>query len=478
MSARALSGKQVRVMLLESKASLGRKKAYGGTQSSAHPAGRAERDVIMRKKGFTWLVIILSLALPLVAACSPRGAASTTPRAKPSPGEVLYVLDGYNAGSAANNQRIVAFHPEASSTALASLPAGLTSQDHQRLYVAAPQGNQTRITIYNTQTAAALNTFIIPGAYSTGMSGYETGAISPDGRWLALRQVSVDLSETTIVLVDTQARKVVKTEHLSGDFDLDALSPHAQTLYLLQKTNDAQHHYYVRAYDVQADQLDEAIIVDKTELDETSMQGQALTRQMAPDGSTSYTLYINQQENEAFIHILPLDDRPNLYLARCIDLPVGSTPALLKDYTLALSPDGSTLYAANTALGTVTSVMVKADYIFDIQPGTTYRFRANEINAQGTVTPYNGAVVSPDQQILYLAGVDGLWALSTGDSHILGHYLSGQAFTSAALSADGRTLYAVSPGQGIVLFDLTSGQTEQTVRGPAQAPWGIAWVSH
>lgn len=431
----------------------------------------------MRKKPSTWLIIILSLALPLIAACSPHGVSSTTPKAKPSPGEVLYVLDGYNAGSAADNQRIVAFHPEASSAVLASLPAGLTSQDHQRLYVAAPQGNQTRITIYSTQTAATLGTFAIPGAYSTGMYGYGAGALSPDGRWLALRQVSADLSQTTIALVDTQARKGVKTEHLIGDFDLDALSPHAQTLYLLQNTNDAQHHYYVRAYDLQADQLDDAIIVDKTELDETDMQGSAFTRQMAPDGSTSYTLYINQQENKAFIHILPLDDQPNGYFARCIDLPVGSSPALLKDYTLALSPDGSTLYAANSALGTVTSVMVKADYIFDIQPGTTHQFRANEINTQGTVTPYNGAVVSPDQQILYLAGVDGLWALSTRDSHMLGHYLRGQAFTSVALSADGHTLYAVSPGQGVVLFDLMSGQTEQTMRGPAQSPWGIAWVS-
>ena len=433
----------------------------------------------MRKKPLTWLIIILSLALPLVAACGSPGASSTTPKANSSPGEVLYVLDGYNAGSAASaSQRIVAFRPDAGSAVIASLPPGLTSQDHQRLYVAAPQGNQTKITIYRTQTAATLGAFVIPGTYSTGMSGYETGALSPDGRWLALRQVSADLSETTIALVDTQAGKVVKTEHLPGDFDLDALSPHAQTIYLLQNTNDANHHYYVRAYDLQTSQLDEAIIVDKTELDETNMQGQALTRQMAPDGSTSYTLYINQEENEAFIHILPLDDQPNIYLARCIDLPVGSAPALLQDYTLALSPDGTTLYAANSALGVVTSVMVKADYIFDIPPGTTHPFRSNEISAHGAEMPYNGAVVSPDQQILYLAGVDGIWALSTRDSRILGHYLSGQSFTSAALSADGRTLYAVSPGQGIVMFNLMSGQTEQMMRGPAQSPWGIAWVSH
>jgi hypothetical protein len=433
----------------------------------------------MQKKPYIWLVILLSLALPLVVACSPQGASSTTPGAKPSPGEVLYVLDGYNAGGSAASagQRIVAFYPDAGSTALASLPAGLTSQDHQRLYVAVPQGNQTRITIYATRTAATLGTFVIPGTYSTGMQGYETSAISPDGRWLALRQVSADLGETAIALVDTQARKVVKTERLTGDFDLDALSPHAQTLYLLQNTNDAQHHYYVRAYDLLTDQLDQAIIVDKTEVDETSMQGQALTRQMAPDGSTSYTLYINQQENKAFIHILPLADRPNIYFARCIDLPVGSAPALLTDYTLALSPDGSTLYAVDSALGVVTSITVKTDYIFDIQPGTTYQFRSNAISAQGAEMPYNGAAVSSDQQVLYLAGVDGLWALSTRDSHILGHYLSSQTFTSVALSADGHTLYGVSPGRGIVLFDLMRGQIKQTVHGPAQSPWGIAWVA-
>ena len=71
-----------------------------------------------------------------------------------------------------------------------------------------------------------------------------------------------------------------------------------------------------------------------------------------------------------------------------------------------------------------------------------------------------------------------IWAFSTRDSHILGHYLGGQTFTSVALSADGHTLYAVSPGHGIVLIDVTSGQAEQTIRGLAQSPWGIAWVNH
>ncbi len=387
------------------------------------------------------------------------------------------MLDGYNASEASAKAHIIAFHPGANSRVIASLPAGLTSQDHQRLYVATPQGNQTEITIYNTQTGATLAAFVIPGVYSTGTRGYETGTLSPDGRWLALRQLKPDGIRTTIVVVDTQAHKIVKTERLGGDFDLDAISPNAQTLYLLQNTNDAEHHYYVRAFDLTTDQLNPAIIVDKSEIDEDDMQGQALTRQMAPDGSVSYTLYINQQENKAFIHILPLDNGADGLYARCIELPVGSSPGLLPYYTLALSPGGSMLYAVNTALGTITSVGVQVAHVFEIQDGITQHFRASLASANGALLPYNGAVVSSDQQTLYVAGVDGIWAFSASDRRVLGHYLVGQAFTSVALSLDGQTLYAVNPSAGIVPFSLTTGQAGQPMRGLAESPWAIAWVS-
>src|SRR6266436_2131870 len=101
-------------------------------------------------------------------------------------------------------------------------------------------------------------------------------------------------------------------------------------------------------------------IVNKTAINE-KMQGEALTRQMSDDGDMTYTLYINTATNKAFIHILWLTDTvdtsiPFPAIARCIDLPVGSSPALLRYYTLTLSQDGKTLYAANAALGTVATV--------------------------------------------------------------------------------------------------------------------------
>jgi len=65
--------------------------------------------------------------------------------------------------------------------------------------------------------------------------------------------------------------------------------------------------------------------------------------------------------NKAFIHILWLADTVNTSvpfpaIARCLDLPVGNSSTLLRYYTLTLSQDGNTLYAANTALGTIATV--------------------------------------------------------------------------------------------------------------------------
>ncbi len=123
----------------------------------------------MQKKPIIWLAILLSLLLPLLAACGAQPPSS--PQGSVSPGELLHVLDGYNARTASSGQRIVAFHPGANASALTTLPAGLTSQDHQRLYVATPQGTQTSIVIYDTQTGATLSAFTMPGAYSTDIHG-------------------------------------------------------------------------------------------------------------------------------------------------------------------------------------------------------------------------------------------------------------------------------------------------------------------
>jgi len=443
----------------------------------------------MRKTSNIWLALVLSTLLAFVAACgthsssTPSSSGSTTVPA----GENLYVLDGYAPQGAAKtgNQQIIAFHPAgANPDKLVSLPMGLTSSDHQRLYRATAKNGQTTVAILNTRTGATIRTLTIPGTYSTGQY-FDNAMLSYNGQWLALRQMNQAENQTTIALIDTQAGRVTKTIHLSGYFDLDAVSPDGSRIYLLERLNDGTGHYYVRLYQVDQNQLMQGAIIDKT-IPNDIMIGTALTRQMASDGQTAYTLYVDTVHNIAFVHILPLAG--DFLGARCIDLPIGKSSDLLRYYTLSLSPNGSPLYAANGALGVASAINLTGnDEVFNDKVESTVRFNPGSLNMTSSDKAgllQNGAVLSHDGNTLYVAGVRGIWAfnttaISTGNSSVVqGNYLTQQAFTSVAISSDGRTLYAVDPTSGITLLDSATGQVRQVIQGPAQAPWGIEWIAN
>jgi DNA-binding beta-propeller fold protein YncE len=446
----------------------------------------------MPKKTTFWLTMMLSMLLSLLIACGPGPSTGTAPSSRTSatklpPGENLYVLDGYtSAGTTSTAQQIIVFHPGSPSpNKLLTLPAGLTSMDHRSLYIAASQGGQTTISVINTQSGATIRSLVIPGNYSTAGQSFANAVLSFDGQWLALRELGQAGNVTTIALVDTQAGKLVKTIHLDGNFDLDAVNPDGAALYLLQRLNDGSGHYYVELYNVKENELYQNPIVDKTQLDETRMTGTALARQMASDGTMAYTLYIDTFNNKAFVHILPLD--PGFPLARCVDLPVGKSADLLHYYTLTLSPDGSTLYAANGALGVASEINLQAggtSNIYSDNLVATAHFNpgnASTTSGENMRMLYNGTALSPDQGTLYFVGMQGIWSVNTLDLHakrnIFAHYLTQQTFTGIAMSADGRMLYAVDPKHGITVLDTRTGQAQGVIQGPAHSPWGIAWIT-
>lgn len=435
----------------------------------------------MRTKKLLWLALIVSVIVPLMAACGTDTFTHiAAPVATVPAGESLYVLDGYAPTGSNGAQQIVAFSPNgANPAAQVTLPAGPASLDHQTTYVATPRNGQTTITLKNTLTGATVRTFTIPGTYATAAWGFDAAVLSGNGRWLALKQLG-SASTTTVALVNTQTGKIFKTISLNGIYDLDAVSPDGTRLYLLQKLNDNSGHYYVRLYQVPQNQLLPSPIVDKT-IPNDIMLGTALARQMASDGSMAYTLYIDTVHNIAFVHILPLTG--DFIGARCIDLPTGKNVDLLHYYTLALSADGKTLYVANGALGVVSEIDVSyADEVFYDKAVSLEHFNPGTLSMTSedkTRVLFNGAVLSADQHTLYFPGVYGIWAAKVpADARpsVAGHYATQQAFTSVALSADGKTLYAVDPSRGITLIDSASGQVQQTIEGPLHAPWGIEWV--
>lgn len=434
----------------------------------------------MQKKKFYWAIGmpgILSIVLLLVTACGPTISTSTVSTSSTvPPGEKVYVLDGYTP-SAPQSAHIIGFHPGESGASPVMLPAGLISQDHQSIYTATPRDGHTTITITNTQTGATTRTMSIAGTYSTADQNYTQAVMSFDGHWLALRQQAQASATSTIALIDTQSGKLTKTIQLNGDFDLDAISPDGSNLYLLERLHDAAGHYHVRLYQVNQNQLYEYPIIDKQDLDPT-MLGSALTRQMAIDGTVAYTLYTDTAQNIAFVHILPLDGT-GFPFARCINLPKGKSANLLRYYSLKLSSDGSTLYAANGALGVVTAITNIGNDAQDAHAATLHFDAGIPITIGNDKTVlHNGAVLSPDQHTLYFIGVRGIWTVDTTHFQFKGRYAAAQPFTGIALSSDGQTLYGVYPGRGMTLIQVASGQSQSIVQSPLSTPWGIEWISH
>ena len=414
----------------------------------------------------------------LVAACGQSTGASnlTIPQ-----DEKLYVFDG--ASSA--DLRLLAFHPGGG--ALLTLPGGVVSQDHTHLYHTATSGDRTTITVYDTRSGATIRAFDITGAYTTTTAGFADAALSPDGRWLALRSQKPPSGQSQFVVVDTNAGKLVKEFALAGDFELDALSPAGTMVYLIERTNDAAHHYYIRAYDATAKQLLDGYVADKRELEDPQMTGYAVARQMDPGGKRAYTLYVDPANNHAFIHVLPLYDAWNTLngplLARCLDLQTRENGALARYYTLALSGDGQTLYAANAALGIASSISLAHanEDVLGLDITQTQGWDAGKLDQSvldATKTLRPGAALSPDQQTLYVAGPRGVWSLDARSLKTQRQYQSGAALGGIMASADGKTLYAVEPGaQGIALIDLGSGQIQMLLRAPASNPSDIGWLA-
>ncbi|WP_376794057.1 hypothetical protein [Thermogemmatispora sp.] len=442
-----------------------------------------------QQRQVSWLKIVaLLILLLLLSACgeeAARGPGGGGQMAQGSAPPTLYVLDGLPSSG---SQRLLVFQPSSGGSINARIfPAGLLGSDRRHLYRALSQGGETTIEVTDLSTGTRLPSLVIPGSYATTDAGTGKSMLSGDGRWLALRDLKTPTGMTHIVLIDTRAAKVVKTIDLKGDFDLDAIAPEGNALYLLEYLDRAAYRYNVRVYDLAAGQLVPGAIVDKNEPDE-KMQGLALTRQLSLDGEVAFTLYINPQTNKAFIHVLPLTYRTGVPLvARCLDLPTGTGPqasALLHFYILFLGRDTQTVYAVNAALGVAALIslapMAQGGVTALREPWTTSfhpslpRLPADAAAMQRQLA--NGAVASLQQTRLYVVGLRGIWVFSLPGLELLTVYLPQSVFTGLELEIGQGRLYAVGPTEGIIPIDSASGMAERPLPVPARAPWGIGWL--
>src|SRR5260370_42269352 len=278
------------------------------------------------------------------------------------------------------------------------------------------------------------------------MSGVP-GGLSQDGRWLVVQRFDPTSnpvpSTTHLAVIDTTYAKPIQQLDLNGYFQFDAVSNDGQRIFLIQYISPTE--YYVRQLDVGIKQLNPTIICHKSD-GGAAVAGLRLAGVASPDGHWLDSVYV-RQDKSPFIHALNLDGS---LIAVCIDLP-GSGYASNPDafhWSVAMNADGTHLYAANGATGTVEDIGIDSGYpnpgrasrIDTSQTGGIFGVRDVEAKELGG----NAAAVSPDGKTLVIGGSAGLFWVDTTSLNATGHRLPDWNVWSVAMSPNGTNVYPVT----------------------------------
>jgi hypothetical protein len=345
--------------------------------------------------------------------------------------------------------------------AVRHLPLGAPSADWKHLY------SIRGTALVDTDPASGLTstTLQLPGAYQlpAATSSGLPGGTSPDGAWLVAQ--SYDGTATHFVIVGTAAMRIAHTANLGGHYNFDAISDDGDRLYLIQYLNGRE--YYVRLFHVLTGALDENIVVDKSN-GEQSMSGLRLSGLATPGGSWLFSMYVRENDNP-FVHALSLDGP----FAFCLDLPGGgyASNAGEKHWSIAMDRMGYTLFAINS----VTGVVARIDSSQEYNPHVT---RTAQIpgGRYSNIGP-NTAVLSDDGKSLVAAGSTGLVWIDTVRLAIRFQILPDWRIWSLAMSPDGKTLYAVNDDGRIAEVMMYSAQVKSTFDPSVGKPMALMRVA-
>jgi hypothetical protein len=255
-------------------------------------------------------------------------------------------------------------------------------------------------------------------------------AVSPEASYVVVR------TGAKVRIIDGLRGNVLRKITLPRGFTIDAISPNGGWLYLIQHKNGQQ--YAVRRLKVRTGILQAAPLVEKGEQEQ--MAGTPAGAIQSWDGNWQFTLYVNAADKMAFVHALSLNQSYTV----CIDLPGTGTPAQLRTYSLALSPDMH-LFAANPALGVV------ADISLNNFTPVVKRFPA--ASAAKTAS----AAAAPDGRRVAFSAGRRIWVFD-GDTvrgpHSVAANVVGLGF------ADARRLFAARMNGPLMAYDAATGKRD------------------
>lgn len=377
----------------------------------------------MFRSAITVLALACLAAVPSAQACDCGGCApvscGTTSAA--APGGLLQVRPGGQRGPlqafdvASGHRRFV-------------LPPGVASADGRRYFSVLTHSRGLRV--YDAHSGRLLYTSHV---IRHGM--WYVAGVSANGRRVALAQAVAHL--TRVRMFDSARRVIYRTFVLHGWYDVDAVSNDGRRVFLIQYLDSGG--YLIRLFDLDRRVLTARRLTEKGE----PMNGTVWDALADPSGRRLMTLYL-RGKGVPEIHTLDL----RRGTAVCIDLPAGDT-YLVQQYTLALSPDGNTLYASNPALGIVATV--------DLARLRTVRVDRFPTFVESAPLAPN-AVVSHDGRTTYFTAGLTLFAYDAGYHVVRGPYDVGKPIAGLAFSRDDKHLVVVRRNGKVARLNAATGR--------------------
>lgn len=415
-------------------------------------------------------VIVLALAF-LVAGCSAQVAAprpSETPTTTVTPGapntaanDVLYVRS-----IGGSEQASVLVIDGRTGATLRTMPDGAISRDRSRLYSTESVNGATRTVVHVTELASGhdLLTFTVDGDLRsplfTGSLYQLTGEmISADNRHLVLTNTPYKNEKgwvTRLAVVDVISGAVtVSTEIVApSTYGVLGLSPDGRSVFVDQFGDGA---ITTRVFDVASRGLAD---VSRAGL---SANGFRTGGVFTPDGRWMFRVdSAGAATGGPVVVALDLVDKRVVPIPLATPGKSGSEGGEL--WSVALTVDGSTLYAVNPAMGVVNEIDVRQLAVRRSSPIPVSR-RGDGVLAtiQQLLLPVvdakrfmmGGAALSPDGRTLYAAGNSGISAIDTATlTSRQTIWRAGYLFDLLAMSPDGLRLYAVDNStRNLIVFD-------------------------
>jgi hypothetical protein len=420
-------------------------------------------------------VVVLALAF-LLAACSAEVAAprpSETPSATPSPtasprptnaaNDVIY-LRSVGSGGVAN---ILAIDARTGAT-LRTLPDGSPSFDRATLFATEDANGSTQTIVRRLEIASGreLGSFTLDRTYHAVWTDGGQTALSRDGHRLVLSISPYQQSGDWVTgfrVVDAGSGATEATLDLKGKstYGFVAMSPDGRSLYLNQFGEGATG---LRVFEVPSSTLLPATAIAGA----VSQSGFRAAPVFSPDGRWMFTVDAGNPTSYCMSwdgpRCTPKADEQPYFLALdlvsrrmvTVPLPMEQRSADFEKYLLwsvAVTPDGGTVYAINPALGVIDEIDARQLTVRRTSPITVSRAEQGPLAAVGRfffpvadakryVT--GGALLSPSADRIYAAGFKGIAVVNTADLSSRAAWQTDGEFDALALTADGERLYAVS----------------------------------